>query len=93
MIEIPNILRDPLSVKSLRNRASKLENCPYKLILELVADQLEEQKITRDIAEKAIEYVRTGNPDLLTVAMKMINLNQGQISIALSLLRKMDWIK
>jgi len=77
------------SVKSLRRRAARLPECPYRLILEMAADQLETKKVTKDEVKKAIEYVRTGHPDLLSVAMKMLNLNRGQVDVALSLLHKM----
>jgi len=83
------IFDDPYSVKGFRKRASKLSDCPYRLVLELAADQLERNKVTKNTIKKAIEYVRTGNPELTAVAIKMLNLNQGQVTVALNLLKKM----
>ena len=80
---------NPYSVEGLRLRASKLPECPYRLILEIVADQLENKKVDVNVAKKAVEYARTGNQELLTVAIKMLNLNSGQIDVALHLLKKM----
>lgn len=77
------------SVKGLRKRATRLKECPYKLILELAADQLENKKIDRAIAKKAIEYIRTNNNELIGVAIKMLNPSQEQVNKALSRLRKM----
>lgn len=82
-------LLDPYSVQGLRKRASKLNECPYKLVLELAANQLETKKVEQEQVKKVIEYARTGNQDLLTVAIKLLNPNQGQIDTALHLLQKM----
>lgn len=84
---------DPYSVQGLRKRASKLNECPYKLILGLAADQLEAKVVNKKQVKKAIEYVRTGHSTLLSVAIKMLNPNQGQIDTALHLLKKMEWEK
>ena len=81
---------DPYSILSLHKRASKLEECPYKLILNLAADQLEAGKTNRDDAKKAIEYMRTNDPTLQGVALKMLNLNPSQIAVAIHLLEKME---
>ena len=83
------LFNDPYSVKGLRKRALRLPECPYRLVLEMAADQLEEKKVTKDVIKKAIEYVRTGNEELISVAIKMLNLNNGQISVALNLLKGM----
>jgi len=79
----------PNSLKGLRKRAERLEDCPYKLILQLAADQIENNIITEREAKKAIKYARTHNSDLLSVAMKMLQLSQEQISTTLRLLEKM----
>ena len=81
---------DPYSISSLHKRASKLPECPYKLILEMSADQLDAGKVSKKEVKKVIEYARTCNPTLLTVALKILNLNQGQISTALHLLENMQ---
>ena len=80
-------LRDPYSVEGLRYRASKLPNCPYKLLLELTATQLEKKIITRDEAKKAVEYFRSGNRELVSVGLKILNLSEEQIEKALKMLR------
>jgi len=80
----------PYSVKGLRKRATRLKDCPYKLMLELVADQVEAKKVSEREAKKAIEYIRTNDPNLTAVAIQMLQLNQGQISIMLDILKKME---
>jgi len=80
----------PYSAKGLRKRASKLKDCPYKLLLKLVADQVEVKKVPEKNAKKAIEYIRSNNPVLTGVAIEMLHLNQEQISIMVDLLKKME---
>lgn len=82
-------LFDPYSIKNLRKRASKLPECPYRLILETSADQLENKKVNKNTVKKIIKYVRTGNQELTFVAIQLLNLNKGQISVALNLVGKM----
>ena len=84
------MFENPYSVKGLRKRALKLKDCPYKLMLELVADQVETKKVSEREAKKAIEYIRTNDPNLTAVAIQMLQLNQGQISIMLDILKKME---
>lgn len=81
---------DPNSAPNLRKRAERLQDCPYKLILNLIADQLEINKITKREAVKIIKYIRTCDNSKMIEAAKMLNLNQGQISTALHLLEKME---
>jgi len=73
-------LRDPYSVEGLKHRASKLPDCPYKLFLELTATQLEKKVITREEAKKAVEYFRTGKQELISVALKILNLSKEQMN-------------
>lgn len=80
---------DMYSAKNLRKRAARLEECPYKLVLQLAADQVERGKATSLEARKALELVQTNDPDLISVAMKMLHLNQGQVTVAINLLKKM----
>lgn len=82
-------LAGPNSVRGIRYRASKLPECPYKVMLLLVADQLENKKIDKHVAKKVIEYFRTDNMDLINVGIKMLDLNSGQRSVALNILKKM----
>ena len=84
------MFENPYSAKGLRERASKLEDCPYKLILELVADQVEVKKVGEREAKKAIEYIQSNDPTLTGVALQMLHLNKGQISIMVNLLKKME---
>ena len=84
------MFENPYSAKGLRKRALKLEDCPYKLILELVADQVETKKVGEREAKKAIEYIQSNNPTLTGVALQMLHLNKGQISIMVNLLKKME---
>lgn len=72
-------LFNPNSVKSLRTRASKLPDSPYKFLLELTADQIENKVITIHEAKKIISYVRTGNPIFLEVALNLLQLNKEQL--------------
>ena len=83
------MFKNPYSAKGLRKKVSKLKDCPYKLMLELVADQVEEKKVTQNEAKKAIEYVQTNDPTLIGVAIEMLHLNKGQVSIIVNLLKKM----
>jgi DNA polymerase/3'-5' exonuclease PolX len=80
-------LADPYSVEGLRLRASKLPNCAYRVLLELAATQLEDKKIDKATVKKIIEYARTGKLELLTVAIKMLELSQEQTAEVLSLLK------
>jgi hypothetical protein len=80
---------DPNSAPNLRKRAERLKDSPYKLILNLTADQLEINKITKREAVKIIKYIRTCDDSKMAEATKMLNLNQEQISTMLQLLEKM----
>ena len=82
------MFENPYSAKGLRERASKLKDCPYKLILELVADQVEGKKVAQNEAKKAIEYIQSNDPSLTGVAIEMLHLNKGQVSIMINLLKK-----
>jgi len=84
------MFENPYSAKGLRKRASKFGDCPYKLILELVADQVEAKKVGEREAKKAIEYIQSNDPTLTGVALQMLHLNKGQISIIVNLLKKME---
>lgn len=80
----------PNSIKGLRKRAERLPDSPYKLLLQLTATQLESNKITNREVKKIIEYARTGDSTLLTVALKFLNLTPEQISISIQQLEKMQ---
>ena len=82
---------DPYSVQGLRFRALRIkEKTPYKLILELAADQLDEGKITRDEVITAINLVRFGgetlNPMFVAIGIKKLKPNRTQIDVMLHLL-------
>jgi hypothetical protein len=66
------IFHDPNSAWGLRHRASRLEDCDYKLFLQKIADALEEKKLNKRDARKLIEYWRSGNEHLISVAIKVL---------------------
>ena len=78
---------NPYSLNGLKYRASKLPDCPYKVLLELTIIQLEAKKLNELEAKKAIEYFRSGNKELLVVGFKILNLSDEQINEALALLK------
>lgn len=81
-----DLFLDPYSVKGLKLRAEKLRQSPYRLILEMAAEQLENKKINKYEVKKIIEFSRSGKTELLNVAMKMLNLNHNQTQVALKIL-------
>lgn len=80
---------NPYSIDGLKERVAKLPQCPYRLVMELAIDKLEQKKVTRDEVKKAIEYVRTGKSELMLVAIKMLKPSQNEIEVALKLLNEM----
>ncbi len=69
---------NPYSAQALRIRARKLPKSPYRYCLELAAEQIERGKITEQAAKKAIEYLRTGQKELTTVAIVLLDPNEKQ---------------
>lgn len=78
---------DPYSVEGLRHRAKKLPDCPYKILLELCAVQLEKKAVSKEAVQKAVEYFRSGNEDLLKSGVGVLKLSHEQIQEVLSLLK------
>lgn len=81
------IFTNPNSSKGIRIRAAKLPNCAYRVFLELAATQLENKTITTQEAAKAIEYMRTNQKDLVSVAVKMLKPTPEQVSEVLNLFK------
>jgi hypothetical protein len=80
-------LFDPYSIGGLKMRLNKLPDCPYKLFLKLALEQLQKKVVRKEEAKKAIEYIRTGDVELLKVAVEILKPDKAQVDIALALLR------
>ena len=66
-------LQGPYSAWGLKHRADRLAaNSPYKQFLYAVASAVGVNSISKYTAKKAVEYFRTGNPELISVALKLI---------------------
>ena len=72
------LFHSPYSSWGLRYRADRLSdnpetrNLPYQQFLYAVASAIDAKKISEFDAKKAVEYFRTGNEDLMSVARKLI---------------------
>ena len=66
-------LQGPYSSWGLKHRADRLaDNLPYQQFLYAVASSLDAGIVSKYDAKKAVEYFRTGNPKLISVALKLI---------------------
>lgn len=73
-------LQGPYSSWGLNHRANILnDNSPYQHFLYTVASAIDAKVISKYDAQKAVEYFRTGKPELISVALKMIGLTEVQV--------------
>jgi len=83
---------DPYSIGGLKLRLNNLPDCPYKFFLQMALEQLQNKIVEKEQIRKAVEYIRTNDLELAKVAIKLLRLNNVQITLALALL-KSDKIK